>query len=354
MRRDRFASPADLAACRALIREGSHSFHAASRLLPARVRTGAFALYAFCRVSDDMIDLQAGSGAAIARLTARLDLAYAGAPADSPVDRALADAVAEFNVPKSLLLALIEGLSWDVSARRYETIDDLNDYAARVAGSVGAMMAALMDARSLPLAARACDLGVAMQFTNIARDVGEDARAGRLYLPRAWMREAGLDPDAFLADPAPSPALTAVTERLLRHADALYRRADAGIAGLALAYRPAIAAARRIYAEIGEEVRQLGMGAFQRRARVNGRRKLFLCAVALAQAVSPGPAAHAMDPPLPQTRFLAEALGGPSRAYRPSHAQSITTPWQWVDVNWGWVWDLFARMGERERTTSRI
>ncbi len=98
--------------------------------------------------------------------------------------------------------ALLEGFAWDAAGRRYDTLDDLLDYAARVAGAVGAMMAVLMGVRDPALLARACDLGVAMQLTNIARDVGEDARAGRLYLPLAWLREAGIDPDAFLADPA--------------------------------------------------------------------------------------------------------------------------------------------------------
>ena len=89
--------------------------------------------------------------------------------------------------------------------RRYETLQDLDAYAARVAGSVGAMMTLVMGQRAPEIVARACDLGVAMQLTNIARDVGEDARAGRLYLPLQWLREAGIDPDAWLAKPVFTP-----------------------------------------------------------------------------------------------------------------------------------------------------
>ena len=96
--------------------------------------------------------------------------------------------------------ALFEGLQWDCEGRRYEDLEALHAYAARVAGAVGVMMALLMGVRDADALARACDLGVAMQLTNIARDVGEDARAGRLYLPLDWLREAGLDPAAFLAD----------------------------------------------------------------------------------------------------------------------------------------------------------
>ena len=128
--------------------------------------------------------------------------------------------------------ALLDGLQWDVEERTFETLSDIYAYAARVAGAVGAMMAALMGARSSDLVARACDLGVAMQLTNIARDVGEDARVGRLYLPRAWLREAGVDPEDWLAAPSFRPEIATVVARLLRQADFLYARADAGIAKL--------------------------------------------------------------------------------------------------------------------------
>ena len=103
------------------------------------------------------------------------------------------------------------------------------------------MMALLMGARAPHLLARACDLGVAMQLTNIARDVGEDARAGRLYLPLAWLREAGIDPDAWLTRPAFTPALGDVVRRLLQQADVLYARAGAGIAAFRSPAGPAFA-----------------------------------------------------------------------------------------------------------------
>ncbi len=101
-------------------------------------------------------------------------------------------------MPRALPEALLEGLAWDAQARRYATLSDLYDYSARVAAAVGAMMCVLMGVRDADALARACDLGVAMQLTNIARDVGEDARERRLYLPLDWLAEAGIDPDAFL------------------------------------------------------------------------------------------------------------------------------------------------------------
>ena len=233
----------DLLACREMLRGGSRSFFAASRLLPGRVRRPATALYAFCRVADDLID-NGDPAPALDALHRRLEAIYAGRPGPEPSDRALSHVVQQHRVPRVLLDRLLEGFAWDAEGRRYEDLPALEAYAARVAGTVGAMMAVLMGAREPGTLARACDLGVAMQLTNIARDVGEDARAGRLYLPLSWMREAGLDPEAWLARPEPSPALAAIIARLVAAAGELYRRADAGIAALPLDCRPGIGTAR--------------------------------------------------------------------------------------------------------------
>jgi phytoene synthase len=147
------------------------------------VRDSATALYAFCRLADDAIDegdTETGARTrALATLAQRLDAAYTGRPHDDPADRAFAQIVAQHHIPRAVPEALLEGFAWDLQGRRYETLADLHDYAARVAGTVGVMMAMLMGVRAPAALARACDLGIAMQLTNIARDVGEDARAGR-------------------------------------------------------------------------------------------------------------------------------------------------------------------------------
>ncbi len=337
------ADEADHAACRAAIRTGSRSFFAASALLPARVRRPAYGLYAFCRLSDDAIDDAAlrDRPAALARLAARLARIYDDSPADAPADRTMADLVTAHHLPHALPAALIEGLAWDSRGRRYESLNDLTAYAVRVAGSVGAMMTVLMGVRDPDVLARACDLGVAMQFTNIARDVGEDARAGRLYLPLAWMREAGLDPEAFLADPVLSPPLQAVIRRLLAVADDLYARSEPGVSGLPRDCRPAIRAARLIYAEIGRELERGGLDPVATRARVDGRRKAAL----LARALLPGPASRGgTAPPLAEAAFLVDAV-----AARPVAAR---TPWWDVSGQAVRVLDLIATLREREATAS--
>jgi 15-cis-phytoene synthase len=316
----------DMAACRAMIRTGSLSFHAASRLLPARVRDPALALYAFCRVADDDVDEVQDKAHAVLRLRERLDLIYAGTPEQRPSDRAFAAVVADFDMPRALPDALLEGLAWDAVGRRYRTLSDLHAYSARVASAVGVMMCVLMRVRDPDALARAADLGLAMQLTNIARDVGEDARAGRLFLPLDWLAEAGIDTEAFLADPRPSPALARVTARLLAVADELYRRSGAGVFSLPSDCRMGIAAARHIYAAIGAQVARAGHDSVTGRARTSRAQKLALMGRAAVGAglshLLPRPAQlHAR--PEPEVDFLVEAAG--QRSVRPQRSETLLT-----------------------------
>lgn len=266
--------PQDLDHCREAIRHGSLSFHAASKLLPAKVRDPALALYAFCRLADDEVDEGDYEAGAVFRLQERLELAYAGRPKNAPEDRAFAAIVQEFQMPRALPEALLEGLAWDAAEHRYDTLSGVRDYSARVAAAVGAMMCVLMRVRDADALARACDLGVAMQLTNIARDVGEDARIGRIYLPLDWLREAGIDPVNFLREPLPTNDVRKMVKRLLHEADRLYRRSEAGIDVLPLQARTGIWAARLIYAGIGRQIKRQGYDSISMRAHTSTAQKL--------------------------------------------------------------------------------
>ncbi len=338
-------NPSDVAVCRAMLRTGSRTFHAASLFLPAQMRDAATALYAFCRMADDAVDLGGGGPEVLEDLRHRLDLAYGDRPYPSPVDRAFAAVAARYAIPRALPEALIEGFAWDAEGRRYETIDEVRAYGARVAGTVGAMMALLMGVRDPAAVARATDLGVAMQLSNIARDVGEDARNGRLYLPRAWMREAGIDPDAWMRNPVDSPALASVVRRLLAVADGLYTRSEAGIAMLPSTCRPGIYAARFLYCEIGREVEKLGADMLSRRAVVPGRRKLALL---LKSALAANPALHLLaEPPLPETAYLVEAVGAQVPAWRiPTPGRSRLRA---AEERLIWLLTLFERLERLQR-----
>lgn len=300
----------DLAHCRDAIRTGSRSFFAASHLLPAKVRDPALALYAFCRLADDAVDLNTEKAEAVLSLRDRLDLVYQGTPRDAPADRAFAAMVRDHDMPRELPDALLEGLAWDAMERQYETLSDIRAYSARVAAAVGAMMTVLMGVRDADALARACDLGVAMQLTNIARDVGEDALEGRLYLPHDMMEDEGLCPKDFLANPRHSQALARVVRRLLAEARRLYLRSEPGIAALPLDCRPGIFAARHIYDGIGKQVRRNDFDSFAQRARTNKRQKLGwlgLSVLRSATATAMPQSAVLFAPPLPEVRFLVDA-----------------------------------------------
>ena len=278
--------PKDMAHCEEAIRHGSLSFHAASKALPKDVRNPALALYAFCRLADDEVDLKADKLPALKALQARMDEAYAGNPLDTPVDRAFAAMVEGTGMPKALPQALLEGLEWDVEGRRYETISDVVSYSARVAATVGVMMCVLMGVRDRNALARACDLGVAMQLTNIARDVGEDALEQRLYLPQEWLREAGIDEEEFLANPKPTKAIRQMVRRLILESDRLYLRAEAGITRLPLRCRPGIFAARFIYAGIADVIRHQSYQTITTRARTRKWQKIGWMGLSMLRTIS--------------------------------------------------------------------
>jgi 15-cis-phytoene synthase len=303
---------ADMDACREAIRHGSLSFHAASRLLPQSVRDPSLALYAFCRLADDAVDLQQQKAAAVLRLKDRLERIYDGCPDNAAADRAFARVVETFEMPRALPDALLEGLAWDATGRRYNTLSELFDYSARVASAVGVMMCVLMRARDPNALARACDLGVAMQLTNIARDIGEDALEGRIYIPLEWLDEAGLSPEVFLANPRATKAIRQMTRRLVMQANRLYMRSEAGVGALPITSRPGIYAARHIYAAIGGQVQRAGYDSISSRAHTSKPQKLGWLAVSVMKAASTlvmPKSAVLYAQPLPETQFLVEAAG---------------------------------------------
>jgi phytoene synthase len=298
---------ADIAACKRILATGSKSFAAASLLLPRRMRGSAAAFYAFCRVADDLVDFSEDPKLAVIELGARVDRIYAGTPDDDPVDRAFARVVEAHAIPRAVVDALIEGFEWDASDRVYESLSDVLAYCARVASAVGVVMTLLMGPRDERTLARACDLGVAMQLTNICRDVAEDAGRKRLYLPAAWLRERGIDPGHFVSNPgdlAGDQRVAEIIEALLQVADEHYLRADAGIGMLPRDSRAAIRAARLIYSDIGRELRKQGCDPIRGRAHTSKARKLWLLTRALVRRTPPSEATRREAPIIEECAFL--------------------------------------------------
>ena len=279
-------NPSDLKACYKQIKDGSHSFYAASKLLPKNVRDPAIVLYAFCRIADDTVDLGFGGDDPISSLRERLKLAYLGTPKNLPTDRAFAEMVKSCQMPRELPEALLEGLEWDAAGLSFASLSELHSYSARVASAVGVMMCVLMGVRDKDVLARACDLGAAMQLTNIARDIGEDARNGRLYIPLEWMAEEGIKPSEFLKNPKPGPKIAKLAKRLLSEAENLYNRAEAGLSALPLSCRPGIFAARHIYEQIGRHIASKNYDSISDRAFTTKLEKVGFLALSVANTAT--------------------------------------------------------------------
>ena len=198
-------------------------------------------------------------------------------------------------------------------------------------------MTVLMGNRSPEAVARACDLGLAMQLTNIARDVGEDARADRLYLPLDWLRDADIEPSDFLTDPKDSPKIRSVTKRLLEAAEPFYERGLSGVSLLPENCQTAIRAAGNIYREIGFELQRLDYNSVDHRAVVSKARKIRLLIRAAKETSAPSSSAAAAA----ATQYLVSAVT--------AKEQSDTNPIPPTRINW--LIDLFMRLERQERVT---
>jgi phytoene synthase len=290
---------ADLVACHAAIRQRSRSFYAASRLLPRRVRDAAVATYAFCRAADDAVDDAASAPAARTRhdeSRRRLDRIYGGDTVDTASGRAFARVVAAARIPRVEPEALLDGMAQDLETVRIADEDALLLYCYRAAGVVGRMMSRIMGRDDAEALRRAVHLGIAMQLTNIARDVGEDARRDRIYLPAVWLAAANGSAEDVLAL-RPTPPVRRVTHRVLDLAEAYYRSGIAGIALLPRSCRPAILSAALLYREIGRRVAASDGDGITSRARVSTKRRVALVALAAARcAVDPRLGARAARP----------------------------------------------------------
>lgn len=274
-----------VAASELAIAQGSQSFAAAAKLMPAGIRDDTVMLYAWCRYADDVIDGQdLGSRpdpspdpeARLARLRADTIEALHGSAPMSPPFAALRQVARRHDFPDRWPLDLIEGFAMDVRAQRYRSLSDTLDYSYHVAGVVGVMMARVMGARDAAVLDRACDLGLAFQLTNIARDVMDDAAIGRCYLPQDWLDAA----EARIEGDVPSRALYGVIEQLLDAAEPYYDSARAGLPALPLRCAWSIAAALRIYRAIGTRIREGGPEAYRARIRTSGAAKagMLICA----------------------------------------------------------------------------
>jgi 15-cis-phytoene synthase len=270
-----------LASAHASLAAHSKSFALAGRLLPAAVRDDAAVLYAWCRRCDDAIDRSPPAERALALAHLRVELAgiYATAPPREPLAAAFQQVVSRHRIPRRWPAALLAGFGMDVAGRRYSTTQALMLYCFRVAGTVGLMMARLMGVRDRRVQRHAAHLGMAMQLTNICRDVVEDWQDGRLYLPLDLYDRDGGAPGRTLDLGAAAGAV----RRLLATADGLYRSGEAGLRALPFRCAVAIRTARLVYGEIGRVIARRRFRVDIGRAVVSRWRKAVLAMTALGR-----------------------------------------------------------------------
>lgn len=264
--------------CADTLARHSKSFALAGKLLPPAQRRDAAVLYTFCRLADDAIDLvePEAQPAALAELRRSLDAVYRNEPQSDVRWRAFQELVRRRGIPREYPEELLEGMAMDTAGVHYQTLEDLLLYCHRVAGVVGLMMChvlGLHDARALRNAAH---LGIGMQLTNICRDVAEDWRLGRLYLPLDLLRDSLTGPRQGALPPASRDAIERVTRELLAEAERFYASGDAGMHALPARAAFSVRAARFIYAAIGRRIRRPGYDAYTMRAVVPTSQKLFL------------------------------------------------------------------------------
>ncbi|HET7461717.1 MAG TPA: squalene/phytoene synthase family protein [Longimicrobium sp.] len=270
----------------------SRSFSFAARFFPPRAAHTVARVYAYCRVTDDLVDH--ADGEEPAALEAVLDewvelsrLAWQGrATGIELLDRVMGE-TAHASVPFTYAAELAEGMRMDLRRETYPTAAALRVYTHRVAGVVGMWLTELFGVRDAATLRRAGALGHAMQLTNILRDVGEDGRAGRVYLPAELMERHGITPASLLAlcrgrgrIPIPIPYMQLLDE-LMREADESYARAFEAIPRLPVFFQRPVAVAAHVYRGIHRAIRRNGYDNLHRRARTTAPEKAVLAARAL-------------------------------------------------------------------------
>lgn len=278
----------------AIIAQGSKSFAAAAKLFDAQTRKSAIFLYAWCRYCDDVIDGQVlgfGQSHSAIPVTDRLHLLYdqtrdalSGKQVIDPAFQGLQQVFHTHHIPAQLAYDHLEGFAMDVAGRSYDTIEDTLQYCYHVAGVVGLMMARIMGASEQGVLDRACDLGIAFQLTNIARDIMEDAQNKRIYIPHQWLEASGISPHELM-NPSHKPQLAALAKRLVTLAEPYYQSSLMGISALPFRSAWSIAAARRVYRGIGLEVIDKGVDALEKRVSTNTAQKMVFVSQAFYDAV---------------------------------------------------------------------
>ena len=275
------------------IQQGSKSFSLALKFLPRRYRNDIAMLYAWCRYCDDVIDGQEmghgqisdyknGQLDRLSFLNERTSEALSGKFMNDPIFDGLAKVINSNCIDHKYPNELLRGFSMDANCRVYRTIDDVLDYSYYVAGVVGIMIARIMGITDEHVLDRACDLGIAFQLTNIARDIMDDAKADRVFIPQSLFHNKGISGSVKeLLDQRNLPIIHEAVLAQLSLADRYYRSSKVGIKALPFRCAWAMYAALNVYSDIGSKIKKQGPGAWSNRVSSSHLRKLYLSFIAL-------------------------------------------------------------------------
>ncbi len=281
-----FASARDHALCRALHKRHGTTYYFATQRFSRPVRRRVNALYGFVRVPDEWVDNPAlygieDSAHALRRYRDALVCGYEGTCPDEPALRAFLDVVRETGMTLDEPLLFLDAMAMDLTRTRYATYEDLRGYMRGSASAVGVMMCALFGDTPPEAIPPAMALGEAMQLTNFLRDVAEDARRGRIYLPLEDLDRFSVPEDEILAGTM-SDRFARLAEFQIARARALYRASDAGVPLLPPEVRKAVRLARILYSRILDRIEAQGLDVFAARARTGRIEKIHVAARVLA------------------------------------------------------------------------
>jgi 15-cis-phytoene synthase len=274
---------ADYERCAQVTRRSRSSFYYAFILLPPERRRALHAVYAFCRFIDDIADDEAIREPAmlLKRWREELDRVYSGTPTRA-LSRALADSARRFNIPRELFEEIINGVEMDLSRKRYQTWEELRPYCYRVASALGLICIEIFGYRNPSAKVYAENLGLALQLTNILRDIREDADRGRIYLPLEDLARFGVTEDEILGG-VYSPNFVRLMDFEAHRARELYAAAQAALAPEDRGTLLTAEAMRLIYAAILERIIKSNYRVLDRRHSLSAPHKLYLVGRAWAE-----------------------------------------------------------------------
>ncbi|MBU1726188.1 MAG: phytoene/squalene synthase family protein [Candidatus Omnitrophica bacterium] len=270
---------------KAITKKHAKTFYFASLFLPKEKRLAAYAVYAICRISDDSIDNnpEAAARANLPKIKDRISTAYGNGELQENILLVFRETVRKYGIPKSYFDELIEGIELDLNKKRYKSFEELYDYCYKVAGVVGLMMLKIFGYDDLNAESYAVNLGIAMQLTNISRDIKEDYLRGRIYLPEGELKEFGVS-EKDLADSKLSEGFKELLKLQIKRARDYYSNSKLGTRLINdEKCRFVVYAMNEIYSGILDAIEKNGYDVFSRRAHVNGLGKLIRAAKLLTK-----------------------------------------------------------------------